>query len=133
MPCAILALFMNHPKLVVNEEKLWAFSQFLESVAILPQVYLLTKKKKVESIIVSYICALGLSRGFHLLHWIYQVIATDNESNGISVSASIVQIYFYMDFFAKNLPTFKSKYASSHNRCEAKSSNEKNEEINQIR
>ena len=49
---------------------LWTFSVYLESVAILPQIYLFFKKKgQIESYTSHYVALQGLSRLFSLIFW----------------------------------------------------------------
>ena len=56
-PCALLALVLNHEFSVM--EILWTFSIYLESVAILPQLFMVQKTGEAESITSHYLFALG--------------------------------------------------------------------------
>lgn len=49
---------------------LWTFSIYLESVAILPQLFLVSKTGEAESITSHYLFALGSYRGLYLLNWV---------------------------------------------------------------
>jgi ER lumen protein retaining receptor len=51
---------------------LWSFSIFLESVAILPQLFQLTRTGEAETITSHYLFALGTYRGLYILNWIYR-------------------------------------------------------------
>ncbi|CCG81341.1 ER lumen protein retaining receptor [Taphrina deformans PYCC 5710] len=47
----------------------WTFSIILESVAILPQIDHLTKVPTLPALPLSHLVALGMYRGFYVLHW----------------------------------------------------------------
>jgi len=62
----------------------------LESVAIVPQLLMMSKTSKDKSIISHYLFALGSYKALYLLNWIYRY----NESNfyePITVVAGIVE------------------------------------------
>lgn len=69
-PCMILALIF-HYKFKVTEI-LWSFSIFLESVAILPQLFMLQRTGEAETITTHYLAALGAYRAFYIPNWIYR-------------------------------------------------------------
>lgn len=81
-------------------------------MAIVPQVYLVSKAKQVESIVVSYIACMGLYRGCYLMHWAY-LYYKQQQLEEIAIASSIVQLIFYVDFFARNLPIIKPKHRST--------------------
>ncbi|XP_023245229.1 ER lumen protein-retaining receptor 3-like [Copidosoma floridanum] len=109
LPSAVLALFLNNQ--FESFEVLRAFSAYLEAVAIVPQVYLASKTKQIESIVVSYVACLGLYEGCYVMHWLYDYAKTRKLVN-IDVACGIVQLIFYADFFARNLPILKVKGGS---------------------
>jgi ER lumen protein retaining receptor len=80
-------------------EILWSFSIFLESVAILPQLFQMTRTGEAETITTHYIFALGAYRALYLVNWMFRYFTEDNFKDWISVSAGILQTVFYMDFF----------------------------------
>lgn len=80
-------------------EILWSFSIFLESVAILPQLFQMTRTGEAETITTHYIFALGAYRALYLVNWMFRYFTEDNFRDWISVSAGILQTVFYMDFF----------------------------------
>jgi len=53
-------------------EILWTFSIYLESVAILPQLFMVQKTGEAESITSHYLFALGSYRALYILNWIYR-------------------------------------------------------------
>ena len=55
-------------------EILWTFSIYLESVAILPQLFMVSKTGEAESITSHYLFALGSYRGLYILNWIYRLL-----------------------------------------------------------
>lgn len=69
-PCALLALLFNYK--FTPLEILWSFSVFLESVAILPQMFLLQRLGEAETITTHYIFALGMYRMLYLFNWVYR-------------------------------------------------------------
>jgi len=89
----------RHADSIPSWQWLWAFSEILESVCILPQLLLL-RQTTVPTVIDSYyLLALGLYRVFYLLNWFYRGIDPASHGvNGISVMFGIIQILFYVDF-----------------------------------
>ncbi|PKS06897.1 hypothetical protein jhhlp_005492 [Lomentospora prolificans] len=81
-------------------EILWAFSIWLESVAILPQLFMLQRTGEAETITTHYLFALGLYRALYIPNWIYRVVAEpDRDIDWIAVVAGIIQTILYSDFF----------------------------------
>jgi ER lumen protein retaining receptor len=95
-PCALLALLI-HPSFTVVQV-LWSFSVYLEAVAILPQLFQLSKTGEAETITVHYLGALGAYRGLYILNWIYRYMAKEHHVDWISIVAGIVQTALYSDF-----------------------------------
>ena len=71
-PCVLLALIFNYK--FSFTEILWSFSIFLESVAILPQLFLLQRTGEAEAITTHYLAALGAYRAFYIPNWIYRCV-----------------------------------------------------------
>jgi hypothetical protein len=80
-PALLLALVFN-PEFSFFEI-LWAFSIYLEALAILPQLFLLQRTGEVETLTSHYIFALGGYRAFYLLNWIYRLATEPGYSNWI--------------------------------------------------
>ncbi|XP_044734353.1 ER lumen protein-retaining receptor [Chrysoperla carnea] len=95
-PAFVLALLINHEFTVL--EILWTFSIYLESVAILPQLFLVSKTGEAESITSHYLFALGSYRALYLLNWVYRYLAEDHYDL-IAIVAGAVQTVLYCDFF----------------------------------
>ncbi|XP_051904488.1 ER lumen protein-retaining receptor 3-like [Hippocampus zosterae] len=79
-------------------EVLWTFSIFLESVAIMPQLFMITKTGEAESITTHYLFFLGLYRALYIANWLWRY-HTENFFDHIAVVAGVVQTIFYCDFF----------------------------------
>jgi ER lumen protein retaining receptor len=78
-------------------EIVWAFSLFLESVAILPQLYILTSKGGAEALTSHYMFALGGYRALYLINWIYRYFAEGYAPHN-AWFAGIIQTALYADF-----------------------------------
>lgn len=92
------ALAIIWPYKYSPSEILWAFSIWLESVAILPQLFLLQRTGEAETITVHYLAALGAYRALYIPNWIWRYWA-ENHFDGISVIAGLIQTVLYSDFF----------------------------------
>ncbi|XP_070712305.1 ER lumen protein-retaining receptor-like [Pempheris klunzingeri] len=77
---------------------LWSFSIYLESVAILPQLMMITRTGEAETITGHYLFALGSYRALYILNWIYRYYS-EKHFDIISVIAGLVQTILYGDFF----------------------------------
>ncbi len=113
-PSAFLALIFNY---TFNfTEVLWAFSIYLEALAILPQLFMLQRTGEAEAITTHYLAALGAYRALYIPNWLYRyaffslsrsVLPFDTQfryfSEGtvdpIAVVAGLVQTGLYVDFF----------------------------------
>lgn len=96
IPTLIMALLINHEFTVM--EVLWTFSIYLESVAILPQLFLVSKTGEAESITSHYLFALGSYRALYLLNWVYRYVVEDHYEL-IAIISGVVQTVLYCDFF----------------------------------
>lgn len=96
LPAVALALLVNHDFTVM--EVLWTFSIYLESVAILPQLFLVSKTGEAESITSHYLFALGSYRGLYILNWVWRYFV-EQHYDLIAIFAGIVQTILYCDFF----------------------------------
>jgi len=98
VPCAVLGIAINHDHRSPFE-MVWAFSIYLEAVAILPQLFLLQKQGEVENLTSHYVAALGAYRGLYLLNWLYRYITEPDYIQRIVWVAGLVQTALYCDFF----------------------------------
>lgn len=95
-PAAGLACLINHQFNVM--EVLWTFSLYLEAVAILPQLFMISKTGEAESITSHYLFALGMYRGLYLFNWMYRY-HYEGFYDLIAISAGAIQTVLYCDFF----------------------------------
>ncbi|XP_053193637.1 ER lumen protein-retaining receptor 3 [Scomber japonicus] len=79
-------------------EILWTFSIFLEAVAIMPQLFMITKTGEAESITTHYLFFLGLYRALYIANWVWRY-HTEGFFDQIAVVSGVVQTIFYCDFF----------------------------------
>lgn len=96
VPVGGLAFLVNHEFSPL--EILWTFSIYLESVAILPQLFMVSKTGEAETITSHYLFALGLYRGLYILNWIYRYYF-EGFFDLIAVVSGVVQTILYCDFF----------------------------------
>lgn len=97
-PCALLGVIINQDH-KSPFEMVWAFSIYLEAVAILPQLFLLQKQGEVENLTSHYVFALGAYRGLYLLNWIFRFMTEEDYVQRIVWVAGIAQTALYCDFF----------------------------------
>ncbi|KAF9938641.1 endoplasmic reticulum retention protein [Mortierella antarctica] len=93
---ALLSLIANYK--FTFQEILWTFSVYLEAVAILPQLFMLTKTGEAEVITTHYLFALGAYRALYLVNWIYRYF-TEGYVDWIVWIAGTIQTGLYCDFF----------------------------------
>merc|ERR1712113_304423 len=94
VPCFILALIFNVR--FSPFEILWAFSIYLESVSIIPQLIMVQKYARdnsgsVENITSHYMFCLGAYRALYVINWIYRYFTENNYYDPIAWSSGVVQ------------------------------------------
>ncbi|KAI2778864.1 ER lumen protein retaining receptor [Daldinia loculata] len=95
---AVLAILL--PYKYTFSEIMWAFSIWLESVAILPQLFMLQRTGEAEVITTHYLFALGIYRTLYIPNWIYRYITEpDHKADWIAIVAGLIQTVLYSDFF----------------------------------
>ncbi|KAI1842904.1 hypothetical protein JX265_012033 [Neoarthrinium moseri] len=95
---AVLAVVIPY-KYTFNEI-LWAFSIWLESVAILPQLFMLQRTGEAETITTHYLFALGAYRALYIPNWIWRYFTEPKHKvDWIAVVAGLIQTVLYSDFF----------------------------------
>lgn len=91
-----------HPSLCAHSlafrQILWTFSIYLESVAILPQLFMVSKTGEAETITSHYLFALGVYRTLYLFNWIWRY-HFEGFFDLIAIVAGLVQTVLYCDFF----------------------------------
>jgi ER lumen protein retaining receptor len=93
---AVLAILF--PYKYTFSEIMWAFSIWLESVAILPQLFMLQRTGEAETITTHYLFALGAYRALYIPNWMYRYFA-ESHVDPIATLAGLVQTILYSDFF----------------------------------
>eukprot|EP01064_Diplonema_japonicum_P023794 TRINITY_DN3421_c0_g2_i1.p1 TRINITY_DN3421_c0_g2~~TRINITY_DN3421_c0_g2_i1.p1 ORF type:complete len:254 (+),score=49.40 TRINITY_DN3421_c0_g2_i1:62-763(+) len=111
VPCVILAFIFHYDRPHHQiAELLWTFSQYLEAVAIIPQLSLLTvvleQGRKWELLTGHYVFALGMYRAFYVMNWIYRYW-TEGHWNWVDSTSGIIQTFLYSEFFYKYLQGIK--------------------------
>lgn len=71
-PCALLSILVTYA--YTPTEILWAFSIYLESVATLPQLFMLQRTGEAETITTHYLAALGIYRALYIPNWIFRYV-----------------------------------------------------------
>ncbi|CAD5166403.1 unnamed protein product, partial [Musa acuminata subsp. malaccensis] len=87
LPCLLLALVMNEK--FTFKEVMWAFSLYLEAVAILPQLVLLQRTKNIDNLTGQYVFLLGAYRAFYIFNWIYRYFTEPHYVHWISKNSHL--------------------------------------------
>jgi len=95
-PCLLLGIIFTEEYTL--PEVLWSTSIWLESVAIVPQLFLLQQIREVENLTSDFVGTMGAYRAFYLLNWIYRYFAEDYV-NWVGWIGGLVQTVLYADFF----------------------------------
>lgn len=83
-----------------SKQILWTFSLWLEAVAILPQLFMLQRTGKAETITTHYLFALGIYRALYILNWIWRFFTdSPHRLEPVAILAGIMQTILYSDFF----------------------------------
>lgn len=100
VPCIVLALIL--PKYKKFMEIAWAFSEYLEGFAMVPQYVFCYRESAAtlsrESGVLIYISCLGLYRVFYAFNWMYKLWMDPTYSDPQSWIGGIVEILFFVDF-----------------------------------
>ncbi|KAJ2692517.1 endoplasmic reticulum retention protein [Coemansia spiralis] len=94
---ALFALVFPHKYTPL--EILWSFSIYLEAVAIMPQLFQMTRTGEADNITSHYVFALGGYRALYIINWIYRYYTEDDYTDYIAWVAGVVQTALYGDFF----------------------------------
>lgn len=78
-------------------EVLWTFSLWLESVAIIPQLFLIKRNQRVDVVTKDHVFFLGLYRLFYVLNWIRKAVVK-NKTVRVTWVTGILQTIIYFDF-----------------------------------
>ena len=97
VPALVIGVLFARVRTVT--EILWSFSIVLESVAIIPQIYLLQRTGEVENLTADYIFCLGSYRALYILNWVTRVITEPGYTAWLVWLFGLVQTALYCDFF----------------------------------
>ncbi|XP_052068749.1 ER lumen protein-retaining receptor-like isoform X2 [Mytilus californianus] len=92
---SVLALFVNYE--LSLSEFCWTFSIYLESVAMLPQFFMIIKNGEVERMIGYYLFAMGSYRALHIMNWMYRY-KIEGFYNAIAANSGLLQSILYIIF-----------------------------------
>mmetsp|Transcript_13992 Transcript_13992/g.17628 ORF Transcript_13992/g.17628 Transcript_13992/m.17628 type:complete len:378 (-) Transcript_13992:186-1319(-) len=107
VPVLILATLI-HPSLNSDwmSDVAWTYSMYLESVALIPQLFMFQKQESgvVELLTAHFVAALGFGRIMEFLFWIYSYheLATSSGSTMpgyVALFAQFIQLVLMLDFF----------------------------------
>ncbi|CAA6667902.1 unnamed protein product [Spirodela intermedia] len=104
--CLLLGLLINEK--FTLKEIMWAFSLYLEAVAILPQLVLLQRTKNIDNLTGQYVFLLGAYRALYIVNWIYRYFTEPHYVHWITWIAGLVQTLIYADFFYYYFQSWKN-------------------------
>ena len=84
----------------------WSFSLWLESVAVFPQITIISKSNGTLAYIAHYLAALGSYRFFYIILWIYRYVKYQTLS-WVSIISGVLQVALYADFFYLYVKNYK--------------------------
>lgn len=99
LPSLVLALLANYG--IEISDVFWAFSVYLEAMAIIPQLYFCSKAKKIDNSVYYYVLLLTLYKSFHIMNEMYNHFYMSTHFDRISLAAGVIQLMFYCDFFTR--------------------------------
>lgn len=107
VPIFLLACFV-HPNLNADflSDMAWTYAMYLESVALIPQLYMFQKQTAgvVELLTAHFVAALGFGRVMEFLFWIYSYHELANSSGSklpgyLALFSQFMQLVLMLDFF----------------------------------
>ncbi|KII63476.1 ER lumen protein-retaining receptor [Thelohanellus kitauei] len=96
IPSVLLGLMFSRNRHVT--EIFWTSSLFLESVSVLPQLFMIRKTREVDVVTSHHLFALGIYRYFYILNWFYKFLNT-SDIDVLALCCGIIQTLLYLDFF----------------------------------
>jgi len=107
VPVFLLACVV-HPNLNADfmSDMAWTYAMYLESVALIPQLYMFQKQTAgvVELLTAHFVAALGLGRVMEFFFWIYSYHELANSSGSklpgyLALFSQFLQLVLMLDFF----------------------------------
>ncbi|XP_078432701.1 ER lumen protein-retaining receptor-like [Wolffia australiana] len=106
LACLVLALLI-HDRFNFREV-MWAFSLYLEAVAILPQLVLLQRTRNIDNLTGQYVFLLGAYRALYIMNWVYRYFTEPHYVHWITWISGLVQTLIYADFFYYYFQSWKN-------------------------
>jgi ER lumen protein retaining receptor len=79
---------------------LWAFSIYLEALAIVPQLIVLSRYGQIDNLGANYVFMLGAYRALYIANWIYRArTEVHYHTHLITIVSGVIQTALYVDFF----------------------------------
>jgi len=106
-PVLILAILI-HPNLNTDflSDVAWTYAMYLESVALIPQLYMFQKNKNgvIELLTAHFVAALGFGRLLEFIFWAYSYQELSGSSGSklpgyLAILAQLLQMVLMVDFF----------------------------------
>ncbi|KAL1807166.1 hypothetical protein ACET3Z_030234 [Daucus carota] len=97
LTCFFLALVINERFTFI--EIMWAFSVYLEAIAILPQLVLVQRTRNNDNLIGQYVFLLGAYRAFYILNWIYRYFSEPHFVDWIRWISGLIELSLYAGIF----------------------------------
>lgn len=107
VPALIIAMIL-HPSLNDDyfSDVAWTYAMYLESVAVIPQLYMFQKQKNgvVEIMNAHFVAALGFGRVMEFTFWIYSYHELSSSSGSslpgyLAILSQFLQLVLMVDFF----------------------------------
>lgn len=107
LPVLIIAIFV-HPNLNSDffSDCAWTYAMYLESVALIPQLYMFQKQSSgvVELLTAHFVAALGFGRVMEFFFWIYSYHELANSAGSklpgyLALFSQFMQLVLMLDFF----------------------------------
>jgi hypothetical protein len=106
-PILFLSIFI-HPNLNRDfiSDTAWTFAMYLESAALLPQLYMFKKQSSgvIELLMAHFVFALGFGRIMEFFFWLYSHHELENASGSklpgyLAIASQAIQILLMLNFF----------------------------------
>lgn len=94
--CAPIAYFTSPVRSIWHFTN--CYSLWLEAFAILPQLFLITRSRKVDVMNKEYIFLLSIYRLFYLINWVYKAVTETGSTPKHVWASGTLQTVIYSDF-----------------------------------
>ncbi|XP_058807824.1 ER lumen protein-retaining receptor 2-like isoform X2 [Phymastichus coffea] len=108
--CVVLTFLVNHDLRLMKIIRTFHFC--LEAVATLPQTYLISKARYMDTVLIYYFGFLSLYKLSHTIYWVFSLVYLRHHIENIALFAGMVQLIVYSKFFINNVLSCKCKSRS---------------------